>query len=184
MKANGHDKRTSRVNGHGPASSSLAAFATPREKSQAASDDTRDSPAAAATTPVAAGMERGVCAEVARPKKEKAAQAGSRPKHKPAGGEAPRASERPRLARIPRGKTPLAADGPAFVDIMHQHVDLYLAAARLVKSLDEKIAQRMVERLLEMKFGKAPAASSEDPPGFVIDIDSAVSRRAAEGAKE
>lgn len=85
---------------------------------------------------------------------------------------------------IPPGSQPLPADGPGFVDAMHAHVDLYLACARLVKSGDEKIAQRMVERLLEMKFGKGLAANAEDSPELVIDIDSAAARRAAQGAKK
>ena len=70
------------------------------------------------------------------------------------------------------------------MDVMHEHVDLYLACARLVKSEDEKIAQRMAERLLEMKYGKASAAAAEEAPEIVIDIDSAVARRAAEGANK
>lgn len=63
---------------------------------------------------------------------------------------------------IPPGIAPLAADGQGFVDTMHAHVDLYLACARLVKSSDEKIAQRMVERLLEMSYGKGPSPASEE----------------------
>jgi hypothetical protein len=85
---------------------------------------------------------------------------------------------------IPPGVEPLPADGPGFVDAMHAHVDLYLACARLVKSGDEKIAQRMVERLLEMKFGKPPSAVAEENEPVVIDIDSAVARSAAQGARE
>ena len=65
---------------------------------------------------------------------------------------------------------------------MHTHVDFYLACARLVKSEDEKIAQRMVERFLELKYGKGSSATAEEAPEIVIDIDSAVARRAAEGA--
>ncbi|HYL62517.1 MAG TPA: hypothetical protein VE077_07835 [Candidatus Methylomirabilis sp.] len=189
MKANGHDKSTSRVNGHGSASSPPAALHTPLEKGRAASDDARDFPSAAATSAVAAGTGRDACAEVARPAKEEAVEAGSRKKDKPASGETSRASaegnstkHKSGQVRIPRGKEPLAADGPAFVDIVHQHVDLYLASARLVKSSDEKIAQRMLERLLELKFGKGPSSSGEESPEIVVDIDSAVARRAAEGA--
>jgi hypothetical protein len=52
---------------------------------------------------------------------------------------------------------------------MHAHVDLYIACARLVKSTDEKIAQRMVERLLEMSYGKSPAPPSDEAPQIIFD---------------
>ena len=74
------------------------------------------------------------------------------------------------MVDIPPGIEPLAADGPGFVDAMHAHVDLYLACARLVKSSDEKIAQRMVERLLEMSYGKSPAPASEEPTPITFDM--------------
>ena len=70
---------------------------------------------------------------------------------------------------IPPGSEPLPADGIAFVDAMHAHVDLYLACARLVKSGDEKIAQRMVERLLEMSYGKSPADFGLEAPQSTFD---------------
>lgn len=94
------------------------------------------------------------------------------------------AAEKPPVD-LPPGIAPLPADGPGFVDAMHAHVDLYLACARLVKSGDEKIAQRMVERLLEMSYGKSPtAATGEEAPEFTTDTDSAVARSAAQGVKQ
>ena len=70
---------------------------------------------------------------------------------------------------IPPGSEPLPEDGLGFVDAIHEHVDLYLACARLVKSKDEKIAQRMVERLLEMSYGKTPAAADDQAPQIIFD---------------
>ena len=70
---------------------------------------------------------------------------------------------------IPPGSKPLPADGVGFVDAMHAHVDLYLACARLVKSGDERIAQRMVERLLEMSYGKSPAPAGDEMPQIIFD---------------
>jgi len=35
---------------------------------------------------------------------------------------------------------------------------------------------------LEMKYGKGPSAAAEEAPEIVLDIDSAVAQRAAEGA--
>lgn len=95
----------------------------------------------------------------------------------------PKATDNDTL-NIPPGSRPLPADGAGFVDTMHEHVDMYMACARLVKSGDQKIAQRMVERLLELKYGKGPAATAEEDPEIVIDIDSAATRRAAEGASK
>jgi len=73
------------------------------------------------------------------------------------------------MVDIPPGIEPLARDGSGFVDAMHAHVDLYLACARLVKSSDEKIAQRMVERLLEMSYGKSPTPQTEDSAPLAIN---------------
>ena len=192
MKSNGHDTSASRVNGHGPVSPSHTAqeMEAPLEKGGAASDDARDFPTAAAAPPAAAGTERDVCAEVAPPAEGGTKRRRGKNKNQ-AGTGTPRVpsdtneqedkDEKPTV-NIPRGSKPLPADGPGFVDAMHLHVDLYKACARLVKSKDEKIAQRMSERLLEMKYGKGPTAAAEESPEIVIDIDSAVARRAAEGA--
>ena len=204
MKSNGHDPSispsTSRVNGHGPVSPSRAAqgMDAPPEQGRAASDDARDFPSAAAATSAPAGKERDVCAEVALPPQAGTKRRGG--KKNQVGTGTPRAAsdkdtpnhtndnENRNGAKdtegqvdIPRGTGTLPADGPGFVDAMHKHVDLYKACARLVKSTDQKIAQRMSERLLEMKYGKGPSATPEEAPEIVIDIDSAVARRAAEG---
>jgi len=193
MKSNGHDPSTSpstsRVNGHGPVSPSRAAqgMDAPPEQGRAASDDARDFPSAAAATPAPAGKERGACAEVALPPQAGTKRrGGNNNNHAATGTPRPTSGENERAGRnekatvhIPPGSEPLPADGAGFVDAMHKHVDLYKACARLVKSTDEKIAQRMSERLLEMKYGKGPSATAEEAPEIVIDIDSAVAKRAA-----
>ena len=204
MKSNGHDTGAARVNGHGPASPSRTAHEreAPLEKGRAASDDARDFPTAAAASSAAAGKERDACAEVAqapegekksRPRKsrEKAGPGTSRvlsddtaQKDKGTNPVAGEKDDKDETVHIPPGSRPLAENGPGFVDAIHKHVDLYLACARLLKSKDQKIAQRMAERLLEMKYGKASAAAPEESPEIVIDIDSAVTRRAAEGANK
>jgi hypothetical protein len=197
MKSNGHGTSTSKVNGHGPVSPSRTAQETvaPIEQGRAASDDARDFPAAAGAS-APAGKERDACAEVALPP-----EVGTRRRrgasNNHAGTGAPlvpseaRGNKRVRKntkkdmddqVDIPPGSQPLPGDGAGFMEAMHEHVDIYLACARLVKSGDQKIAQRMVERLLEMKYGKGPAAAAEEDPEIVIDIDSAAARRAAEGA--
>jgi hypothetical protein len=182
------------------------------EQGRAASDDARDLPTAAAASSAPAGKERDTCAEVAlppeggtkhQPKPTPRGQKASRgTPHVPSDKNASKDTNKDTkngtngnenmngakdkkdkdLVDIPPGSEPLPADGPGFVDAMHKHVDLYEACARLVKSKDEKIAQKMSERLLEMKYGKGPTATAEEAPEIVIDIDSAVARRAAEGA--
>ena len=204
IKSNSHDAGRAGANGHGPVSPSRAAPDTrsPLEKGRAASDDARDLPAAATASSALAGKERDACAEVAqapegekksRPRrsKEKAGPGTSRvpsdDKVKKDKGTNPVAGEendKSNTVHIPPGSEPLTENGPGFVDAIHKHVDLCLACARLLKSKDEKIAQRMVERLLEMKYGKASVAALEEAPEIVIDIDSAVTRRAAEGANK
>jgi hypothetical protein len=183
MKANGHDTTTARVNGHGPVPTSHTAqdMEAPLEKGRAASDDARDIPSAAAASFAAAGTERDACAEVAppaesgtngRPKSTRRGQkAGGGTSHVPSEpDESPARNKRAKdMVDIPPGSRPLPADGVGFVDAMHAHVDLYLACARLVKSGDEKIAQRMVERLLEMSYGKSPAPAGDDAPQIVFD---------------
>jgi hypothetical protein len=57
---------------------------------------------------------------------------------------------------------PLAFDAPGFVDEMHARVNLYEVCKTLLESDDLKIQQRMLELLLEMKFGRgAPVATEE-----------------------
>jgi hypothetical protein len=183
MKANGHDTSTSRVNGHALVSPSRTAqdMEAPLEKGRAASDDARDIPSAAAASSAAAGTERDACAEVAppaesgtngRPKSTRGGQkAGGGTSHVPSepGERTARGKRAKDMVDIPPGSMPLPADGVGFVDAMHAHVDLYLACARLVKSGDEKIAQRMVERLLEMSYGKSPAPAGDEGPQIVFD---------------
>jgi hypothetical protein len=181
MKSNGHDTSTSRVNGHGPVSPSRAAQYTevPREQGRAASDDARDFPAADGASSAPSGKERDACAEVAPPPEgESKHQPKPKRSGKKADGETPRAPSddksdkkngKKKSVYIPPGSKPLPADGVGFVDAMHAHVDLYLACARLVKSGDEKIAQRMVERLLEMSYGKSPAPAGDEMPQIIFD---------------
>lgn len=181
MKANGHDTSTSRVNGHGlvPPSHRAQEMEAPLEKGRAASDDARDIPSAAAAS-AAADTERDAYAEVAslaeggangKPKSTRGGQRADKgTPHVPSepSESSARGKKTKEMVDIPPGSEPLPSDGVGFVDAMHAHVDLYLACARLVKSGDEKIAQRMVERLLEMSYGKSPAAG-DDAPQIISD---------------
>lgn len=170
MKPNGHDRTARRANGHGTISPSGAAhnLDVAQGRGRAASDDTREFPNAAAASSAVAGTERDECAEVALPLEGDAEEKGNRAR---GGRRVVKKGEEERVSvDIPPGTAPLAPDGPTFVDDMHARVDLYLACARLVKSRDEKIAQRMVERLLEMSYGKSPAPQSDEPPQIIFDV--------------
>ena len=63
---------------------------------------------------------------------------------------------------------PLPADPGSFVDEVHRHVDLVQQWIELLKSQDEKIRQRAIERLTDMKY--KDAAPVEEPRHIVIDI--------------
>ncbi|MGB7282954.1 MAG: hypothetical protein WBE13_11890 [Candidatus Acidiferrum sp.] len=180
MKSNGHDPSAGKVNGHAPVSPCSTAQETEAlvKVGRAASDDARDFPAAAAAYSAAAGKERDACAEVApslegeaksqpRQRKKKAGEGTSRVLSEKNGKKGTKDTKDTQGGKdtvdIPPGSEPLPEDGVGFVDAMHEHVDLYEACARLLKSKDEKIAQRMMERLLEMSYGKGPAAGEEVP---------------------
>jgi len=184
-KTNGHDSGAAKANGHGALPPSLRAplRGAPLALGKAASDDARDFPSAAAAHSAVAGKEREACAEVAKPSEGGSPKS---PKKQNRSGEEEmpaKSKEGSGQVDIPPGSEPLPADGPGFVDAMHAHVDLYLACARLVKSEDEKIAQRMVERLLEMSYGKSPAAPGEEASEFGKEVEHPIGQSAAEGAK-
>jgi hypothetical protein len=100
----------------------------------------------------AAGTDRDAYAEVAG---------------KPNGKKGPRdTGEAP---EIPPSAEPLPEDGPAFVEALHERLDLLEVGKSLLESADEKIKQRAWERMLEMRYGKgAPAV--EEAQHIVIDL--------------
>src|SRR6266436_2551274 len=84
---------------------------------------------------------------------------------------------------IPGGEFPLPADPGEFVEEIHRRADLFAVWQRLLNHGDPKIQQRAVEKLTEMRY-KGASALADEPQQIVIDIDSAVARRAAEGARK
>jgi hypothetical protein len=85
--------------------------------------------------------------------------------------------------QIPPGKHPLSADPAEFVEEVHRKIDLTEVWHGLLRSEDEKIIQRAAEKLMEMRY-KGASSLTDEPSQVVVDIDSAVARRAAEGAKK
>ena len=117
---------------------------------RAASDDASGGSVAIAAISAAAGTAREACADAAPPslsgKGEKGAETSVQKVHFP-------------------GPTDAEAlqDAVAYVNAVAECVDLVAASVRLVESTDEKIAKSELDRLREMKFGKAGAAVAEEP---------------------
>ena len=160
-------------NGHTPASTTrqdITAF-----ENWAASDDADGQLVAeTAASAAAACANRDACAEMApadpKGKRLPPAGAASRPHnvdHKADG----KASDKKKVApEIPPGAEPLPADGASFVEAVHEKVDLIELEVSLLKSEDEKIRQRELAYLRELKYGKSAAFSTDEEPGIICDL--------------
>jgi hypothetical protein len=161
-KPNGHAGTPGRPNGHAPASTERGGILVRRD--QAASDDDRRAPVTgAAGSGTAPGTDCEAYAEAAPPPPEKesaSTKRGSQRNDKPKDPEES-AAKKSLLA----GPTDFAAieDGAAYVDSVASRVDLVGASVLLVSSEDEKIAKAELDRLRDMKFGKAGAIVADEP---------------------
>jgi len=70
---------------------------------------------------------------------------------------------------VPPGEGPLPASPGDFVEEIHKRIDLFKIWQRLLKSKDNKIKQRAVEKLTEMRY-KGAAALAEDSQQIIIDM--------------
>ena len=66
------------------------------------------------------------------------------------------------------GGDPLPASPSDFVEEIHRRIDLFEVWHSLLKSKDEKIRQRAVERLTDLRYKGAAAA--EEPQHLIIDM--------------
>jgi hypothetical protein len=179
-----------RANGHGRAFESVHPAAAPLMLPDAASDGARVNPDAAAAYPAAAGMVRDAHAEVA--------EGGNGASGTPAAngrmripmqnweqtlseGAAPRVPSE--TMQRGAGETPLPDDPADFVQEIHSRIDLFELWIGKLTSEDEKISQRALEKLTDMLY-KGAAPLGDQPQPIVIDIDSAVARRAREAAEQ
>jgi hypothetical protein len=171
-KPNGHAGTQGRSNGHAPASTERGGI--PERRGQAASDDDSRAPvigAAGSGTAPGTDCEAYAVAAPLRPN-----------------GHAPQSAvtathQQDKTEPLPAGEFPLPDDPGEFVQEIHRNADLLIAWQRLLNSKDEKIRQRAVEKLTEMRY-KGAAALADEPKQIIIDIDSAVAQRAAEGASK
>src|SRR5712672_2741570 len=170
-KPNGHGALLARGGANGGTISSSGT-------GRAASVDASDLSVANATaSSAAAGAEREAYADVAQVEGEGeqlvTATAASQSPKKNGKGARQASSEvtgaaKP-LRRIPPGREPLPVDGEAFVDAVHAKVDLVQIEVALLRSEDEKIRQRELAYLRELRYGKRAAVSDDEPTAFIFD---------------
>jgi len=156
-RTNGHAGPHDRTNGHAPASSDRGGIAA--HGNHAASDDASGATVASAAISAAAGTVRDAHAHAAPPHPNGA-------KHEEA-GQNPR--KKGKSKEVPPGEGPLPASPGDFVEEIHKRIDLFKIWQRLLKSKDDKIKQRAVEKLTEMRY-KGAAALDEEPQRIVIDM--------------
>lgn len=132
---------------------------------------------ATASLPLQASTGRTACADAAPPAPNETPQVQASSHNQP-GGDGDKPEE-----ELPPGKYPLPDNPAEFVEEIHRGADLFIAWQELLNSKDEKVKQRAAEKLTEMRY-KGAAALAEEPQPVVFDIDSAVARRAAEGARK
>jgi hypothetical protein len=175
-RSDGH----SRVNGHDRASSPGAAFPAPDGQGSAASVDASGASAASAAASAAAGADREAYAEAAPApsgrERLRHAEAEPRPRApgdahsgNPAAERSDTANKKKRRPTRPGpGEKPLPDDIADFVDEVHSRIDVFEIVSDLLGSEDEKIKQRALEKILEMKYGRS-AESSEEPVQIIMD---------------
>ena len=156
-KTNGHAGPQDRTNGHAPASSDRGGIAA--HGNHAASDDAGGASVASAAISAAAGTARDAHAHAAPPH--------------PNGATDPEddknSKDKDKSKIVPPGEGPLPATPGDFVEEIHKRIDLFKIWQRLLKSKDDKVKQRAVEKLTEMRY-KGAAALEEEPQQIVIDL--------------
>jgi hypothetical protein len=167
-KPNGHGALLARGSGANGSTVSLSGTA------RAASVDASDLSVANATAfSAAAGAEREAYADVAQVEGEgrqpQTAVAASRSRNRRDKETPEEASAPKRSRRIPPGLEPLPIDGEAFVDAVHAKVDLVELEVKLLKSKDEKIRQRELAYLRELRYGKR-ASVEDSEPQIILDM--------------
>jgi hypothetical protein len=80
-------------------------------------------------------------------------------------------SESAFISLTPPGTEPLPLDGATFVEAVHERVDLIALEEQLLRSADEKIVQRELAYLRELRYGKTASFATDDdvPTRIVFD---------------
>jgi hypothetical protein len=133
---------------------------------RAASVDASElSVANAAASSAVAGAEREANAEVAPSE-------GTGRRRSSAGAASPRRSKEESAEekrKVPGGSEPLPIDAEAFVDAVHSRVDFVLLEEKLLHSKDDKIVQRELAYLRELRYGKR-ASPDDEPTQIIFDM--------------
>ncbi len=156
-RTNGHAGPHNRTNGHAPASSEQGGLAA--HGNHAASDDASGASVASAAISAAAGTPRDAHADAAPP----------HPNGAPHPEDDKNSKDKGKSKIVPPGEGPLPASPGDFVEEIHKRIDLFKIWQRLLKSKDDKIKQRAVEKLTEMRY-KGAAALGEDSQQIIIDM--------------
>jgi hypothetical protein len=156
-KTNGHAGPQDRANGHAPASTERGGIPVPGDR--AASDDASGASVASAAIFAAAGTVREACADAAPPHPNGAAPGGAG-KNSDGTGE---------TKQVPPGDGPLPATADEFVDEIHSRIDLFEVWQDLLESKDDKIKQRAVERLTDLRY-KTGSSQAEEPQQIIFDL--------------
>jgi hypothetical protein len=175
-------KSSRKPNGHAN-SSPHGALAVHRE--YAASDDaTGPFVAIAAASPIAAGANRNAYAEAAQAAAsgEKGVSPGAagprsvspRPNgadhSQPSEKDTPAKDDANRFKDIPPGDETLPVNGPEFVEAVHTRMDLITLQVELLRSRDEKVVQRELDCLRELRYGKTDSSGLNNNPATPAQV--------------
>ncbi len=166
-KVNGHAGPHDRTNGGGPGMAGVNGHdlasthrdGVPVQQERAASDDASGVTVSSDTGSIAPGTVHQAYAEVAPP----------HPNGHLPGSLALPADRSLAKKEIPGGEFPLPTDPGEFVDEIHSRIDLFKVWHTLLESKDDKIKQRAVEKLTEMRYKGAAAMADELQP-IIIDM--------------
>lgn len=179
-KTNGHPGLHGRSNGHGPAyaparpaggegGGAPAQACTDRLRSQAASDDAGRDPVALAAASTATNLQTQADTDCQ-------AYAAAAPLLPNETAQAQMSSNRNAASKtdepekeLPPGEYPLPDNPAEFVEEVHRKIDLIEVWHGLLRSKDEKVRQRAIEKLTGMLYEDG-ALSDDDPQPFVFDL--------------
>jgi hypothetical protein len=173
-KPNGHGALLAKSSGANADTISLSGMG------QAASVDASElSVANASASSAAARADRDARADVAQAQGEgkrsradgAASQSHRKKRRKKKGKKAgKKASSANATREIVPGLEPLPIDGEAFVDAVHAQVDLVQLEVDLLSSTDDKIVQRELAYLRELRYGKRAPSSDDEPAQIIFDM--------------
>jgi hypothetical protein len=159
-KPNGHGALLAKGSGTNGRTISLSGL------DRAASVDASElSVANAAACSAVAGADREATAEVAPSK-----GTGKRRSSASAASPGRCKEESTEKREVPPGSEPLPIDAEAFVDAVHSRVDLVLLEEKLLHSDDDKIVQRELAYLRELRYGKRAGPSDDEPTQIIFDM--------------